>query len=518
MNSTRFDPLRTDPSHRRIAPETLLLLIPAAVKLLIHLLAVRGYGLHGDELYYLACSEHLDWGYVDQPPLSMLLLHIQRMILGDSLLSIRLLPAVCGALTVLLTGLLARRMGAGMFGQLLSEICALIAPVYLAENHFFSMNAFDVLFWLAALYIMVCMVDGGKPALWIWFGACMGIGFENKISVLFLSFGIGIGLILTKERRLLFTHWIWLGALVAVLLILPNILWQIAYGWPTIEWIANARAQKMIAMSAPAYFIEQITLMQPLTLLVWGTGFLSLLLYPPLSRYRSLGWCYLAVFAVFVLQGGKPYYLAPIYPLLFAAGAIVIERWLGRAWMRITFAVILLGAGALTAPLGLPLLPVESFIRYQNAIGLRPSSGERFAEGKLPSFFASMFGWKNLVSVVATVYRSLPPEDQARCGVFCPNYAIAGAIDFYGKECSLPHAISGHNSYWLWGMRGYTGDVLIVIGGNAGDLKERFGDVSERARIRNEYVQPIFDDIPVFVVRKPKTPPAQLWPGVKHYI
>lgn len=518
MRTSGIEPVGFERSPRWSRPEILLLLIPAAVKLLIQLIAVSGYGLHGDELYYLACSEHLDWGYVDQPPLSLFLLHIQRVTLGDSLFSIRLLPALCGAMTVLLTGLLARRMGAGIFGQLLSEICALVAPVYLAENHFFSMNAFDLLFWQVALYLMVCMINDGKPALWVWFGVCMGLGFQNKISVLFLAFGLGVGLMLTKERYLLFTRWIWLGALVAVLLILPNILWQIAHGWPTLEWIGNARAQKMIALSVPAYLIEQIILLQPLTLLVWGTGLVSLLVFQVLAKYRSLGWCYLAVFAVFVLQRGKPYYLAPIYPVLFAAGAFVIERWLARSWMRIATAVIFLGAGALTAPLGLPLLPIKSFINYQNAIGLRPSSGERFAEGKLPSFFASMFGWKNLVAVVDTVYHSLPPEDQARCGIFCPNYAVAGAIDFYGRESRLPHAMSGHNNYWLWGMRGYTGEVLIVIGSNADNLRRDFWEVTERGRFTNEYVQPIHNNLPVFVVRKPKQPPVLLWPRVKNYI
>jgi hypothetical protein len=186
--------------------------------------------------------------------------------------------------------------------------------------------------------------------------------------------------------------------------------------------------------------------------------------------------------------------------------------------MKIAFAVILLGAGALTAPLGMPLLPVESFIRYQNAIGMRPSSGERHAEGKLPSFFANMFGWKTLVAVVDTVYRSLPAEDRARCGIFCQNYMQAGAIDFYGGQYRLPQAISGHNNYWLWGMRGYTGDVLIVLGSNENYLKKYFEEVTERARFRDEYVQPIHNDLPVFVVRKPKQPLALLWPRIKHYI
>lgn len=499
-------------------PEIAILLIPAALKLLIQLLTVRGYGLNGDELYYLACSDHLDWGYVDQPPLSIFLLHVQRVFGGDSLFSIRLLPALAGFFTVLLTGLLARQMGAAIFGQLIAGLCALVAPVYLALNHMFSMNAFEVLFWLVVFHLMVRMIDGGRPTLWVWFGLVMGLGFENKISVLFLGFGLVVGLLLTKQRRLLFTPWILLGGLVAVLLMLPNLIWQFTHGWPTLEWIANARSQKMIALSPQAFLLEQIILMHPMTVLVWGSGLIFLLVHPLLARYRSLGWCYLAVLAVFLLQGGKAYYLVPIYPLLFAAGAIAIERWLVIRWIRTAIVMILLGAGALIAPLGMPLLPVESFIRYQNAIGLRPSSGEKHPEGELPSFYANMFGWKKLVAMVDAVYRSLPLEDQGKCGVFCQNYMQAGAIDFYGAQYLLPHAISGHNNYWLWGMQGYTGDVLIVLGSNAGNLHEYFEEVTERARFRDQYIQPIHNNLPIFVVRKPKQPLVLLWPKVKEFI
>ncbi len=495
-----------------------LLLVVPLVKLLVQLIFVNGWGLHGDELYYLACSEHPDWGYVDQPPLSLFLLHIQRGLFGDSMLSIRLLPAVCGALAVFLTGLLARRMGAGMFGQILSEFCALIAPVYLALNHYYSMNGFDVLFWVAALYIIVRLIDGGRPVLWVLFGIVIGVGFENKVSVLFLCFGLGVGLLLTKERRVLLTRWIWPAAIVALLLMIPHILWQIRNGWPTLEFIGNARAHKMVAMSLPAYLFEELMLMQPLSVFVWGTGLIALLIYRPLARYRLFGWCYLAVLALFVLQGGKPYYLVPIYPVLIASGAIVIERWFSDLRIRTAFAVVLIAAGVLTAPLGMPLLPVEQFIRYQDAIGLRPGSGEKIAEGRLPSFFASMLGAEKLVALVDSVYRSLPPGEREKCGIFCENYALAGAVDFYGRKYGLPNAMSGHNSYWLWGTRGYTGDVLVIVGTNARDLRKYFDEVTQKAEFRDEYVQPMYNGLPLFVVRKPVQPLLLLWPRVKKYI
>ena len=502
----------------RIFHVGILLLIIPAVKLLVHVVAINGYGLGGDELYYIACSNHLDWGYVDHLPLSIFLLHVQRLIFGNSELSIRMLSALAGFFTVLLTGFLARRMGAGIFGQLLAQVCALVAPVYLALNHIYSMNAFDLPFWLAAVYLIVRLIDGGKPVLWLWFGVVMGLGFENKISVLFLAFGLAAGLLLTKQRRLLFSWWVLIGAGVALFLMVPNIIWQITHGWPTIEWIDNARAHKMVALSPQSFLSEQFLLMQPLTVLVWGTGLISLFLYPALSRYRALGWCYIAIFILFVVEGGKPYYLAPIYPPLFAAGTIVIEKWLSKRWMRIAVATVLLVAGAATAPLGMPLLPVESSIGYSRALGLRPASGERSREGELPSFFSTMLGWKKLAADVDRVYRSLPPEDRRRCGFFCWNYMQAGAIDFYGRQYGLPHAICGHNNYWLWGLRGYTGDVLIVLGGNVESLQKYFGEVSERARFHDRYIQPMQDNLPIFVVRRPKQPLSQLWPMVKEYI
>jgi len=518
MLKSFFERLSGIRNSRLFAPEILILLILPTVKLLVHLLAINGYGIHGDELYYLACSTHLDWGYVDQPPLSIFLLHVERWAFGDSMLSIRLFPALAGFFTVFLTGLLARRMGAGLPAQLLAESCALVAPVCLAVHHYFSMNAFDTLFWLAAIYIIVCIIDNGRPSLWVWFGVAMGLGFQNKISVLFLVLGIFVGLILTKERRLLFTSWIVPGVLAALLIAMPNIIWQVTHCWPTLEWMANARAEKMVALPLPAFMKEQILLMQPLTVLIWGSGLIALFVHPALSRYRSFGWCYLTVLAIFIIQGGKPYYLAPIYPVLFAAGAIMIDQWLTRPWMRTAVIAAVLGTGILTAPLGMPLLPVESFLKYQEVMGMRPSSGEKWTEGKLPSFFANFFGWDELAATVDTVYKALPADDKAKCGVFCQNYMQAGAIDFYGTRTGLPRAIAGHNNYWLWGTRGYSGEVMIVIGGKVHDLQKYYEEVTECARFRNEYIQPMHSNLPIFLVRKPKYRLEALWPRVKEYI
>lgn len=495
-----------------------ILLAPATLKLAVQLAFIRGYGLHGDELYYIACSDHLDWGYVDHPPLCALLLRGSRLLLGDSAFGIRVPAALAGAVIVLLTQLLARRFGAGRYGELLAALCAFVAPLYLALSHVFSMNVFDVVLWLGAVYVVVCLLDGGRAWLWLVLGVVFGVGLENKLSLLFLGFGLLAGLLLAGPRELLKSRWPWLGACVAALLFLPHLLWQAANGWPTLEFMENARVLKNLRYSLPSFVGEQILLLHPATFPVWAAGLGWLVLHPAGRRWRALGWAYLAILILLVFQGGKPYYLGPAYGWLFAAGAVAIESVLRRPRARAASLVVLAAAGVVTAPLALPVLPVERLAGYQRAIGLRPSSGERFAEGELPPLFANMYGWDRLASIVDGVYRALPPGERARCRVLCENYMQAGAIDFYGRRLGLPRAISGHNSYYLWEPEPPAGGVLIVIGRNEKDLREVFADVERRATFRDRYIQPIHDDKPIWVVRQPRVPLGPLWPRIKTFI
>ncbi|RPJ86925.1 MAG: phospholipid carrier-dependent glycosyltransferase [Acidobacteria bacterium] len=495
-----------------------VLLLPATLKLVVHLLTLRGYGLHGDELYYLACSDHLDWGYVDHPPLSVLLLKVFRLVLGDSTFSIRLLPALAGFGTVLLTGLLARRMGAGRFGQLLAAVCTMVAPLYLGIGHIFSVNAVDLLLWLAAFHVMISILNGGAGSNWLWLGIVAGLGLQNKLSMLFLGFALVVGLVLTRHRRVFRSPWPWFGGLVAGVLIVPQILWQMANAWPTLEFIHNAQTQKNVALPLLAFLREQIVQVHPFTFPFWVIGLFCLLLHPRMRPYRALGWCYLVLLAIFASQGGKAYYLGPVYTLLFAAGAVAAEQGLRRPWLRLALVLLLAAGGAATAPLALPVLPVESYIRYTEALGLKPSSGERFEEGALPSYFANMFGWDRLAGVVHSVYLSLPPEDRARCSILGQNYMQAGAIDYYGRRMGLPRGLAGHNSYWLWGFGKQSNEVMIIIGGNRKDIARAFGEIEERAVFRDPHIQPMHSNQPIYVVRKPKMSLAEIWPHLRFYI
>lgn len=497
----------------------LLAILPAA-KLVLHLATFRGYGMFRDEFYYVACSDRLAAGYVDHPPLSILLLRCVRELLGDSLWALRLLPALAGAATVLLVGLTAREMGGGRFAQALAMTSALVAPVYLAFGHFYSMNAFDLLFWAVAAYLLVRFPAGG-PGLWLALGVVLGLGLQNKISVLWLGFGLGVGVLCTARRRELLTPWPWVGALIALLLLLPHLFWQVAHGWPTLEFIRNATQQKMVAVAAPAFLLSQLLIMNPVTAPVWAAGLVWLLGSAAGRNFRLLGWTYLAVFALLAGSGSsRAGYLAPAYGWLLAAGGVAVAQVLdrlARPWLKAAALTLIVAGGALGAPLGLPLLPVETYIAYAARLGVAPSTDERKQLDRLPQFYADMHGWESIASTVAEVHRGLSAADREQSVVFAQNYGVAGAIEFLGHERGLPPAFSGHNNYWLWGPPDDSARVVIIVGGDAYDHRQVCEDVQQAGVTDCGYCMPYENHNPVFVCRGLRVPARELWPRLKHY-
>jgi 4-amino-4-deoxy-L-arabinose transferase-like glycosyltransferase len=484
----------------------------ALVSTALHLAVIGRYGWFRDEFYYIACGEHLDFGYVDHPPLIALIARLTRALLGDSILAARLPSVLAGAAVILLAGRLAREMGGGRFAQAVAAICVLIAPVYLFNFHVLSMNSFDVLFWTLGALVVLRIVKTGNPKLWLLFGLVCGLGLENKHSLLFFGFGVFVGLLLTPERRQFRERWIWLGGAVAALLFLPHVLWQVAHGWPTAEFVHNATAFKNVALSPLEFFGEQVKQMHPLAFPIWVAGLVWLFR----SKYRALGWTYGVAFLVLVSQNSKAYYLAPAYPPLFAAGAVAFEAWIRRPALRIAVLVLLVAGGAFTAPLTLPVLPIESYTRYASALGIGASTGERHEMGVLPQHYADMHGWEEMVAEVARVYRSLPPEDQAKAGIYGQNYGDAGAVDLLGRKYGLPKASSGHNNYFLWGPHG-SGEVLIILGGDLEDHRQAFRDVRQAGEIRCGLCMPYENNRPVWIARGLKAPIEKVWPRTKHY-
>lgn len=492
----------------------------AFAKLLLHLSTNGRYGYFRDEFYYIACGEHLDFGYVDHPPLVAFMAWLSRAFLGDSLSALRFSPALAGAFVVLFAGLIARELGGGRFARILAALAAIIAPVYLVGDTIFSMNAFDQLFWVLAVFVLLHIVRGGDPRLWILFGIIAGIGLQNKHSLLFLGFGLTAGLLLTPARAQFRTKWPWLAALTSFLIFLPNIVWEARYGWPTLEFASRAALTKNVALSPMGFLAGQMGDMHPVSFPLLLAGMIFLLFSSRGKPFRAFGWAYLSILILFIASHGKTYYIAPLYPLLFAAGAVWWESYLRRkGWRRArpaTIAVVL-AAGAVTAPLALPILPIEGFISYADTLGIRFQKMERHETGVLPQHFADMFGWENMVATIAEVYRSLPPDDRSKCGIFVQNYGEAGAIDFLGRKYGLPKAMSGHNNYWLWGTGGKTGEVLVVVGGREQDLAALFREHYRAAVIFHPYSMPYENNLPVYVCRGIGKPLYEVWAMVRNF-
>jgi len=474
------------------------------------------YPLFRDELYYLACAKHLALGYVDHPPLSIWLLAAWRAVFGDSQLALRVPPALAGGALVVLTAGLARQLKGGPFAAVAAALLAAVTPGFLGGCGIYSMNAFDLVFWALALRLVARLADGAPPREWLWLGAVVGLGLLNKWSLLFFLAGLGVAVLATPLRTQL-RHWQpWAGLGLAALLNLPHLLWQVSHGWPTLEFIANATRYKNASLSLGDFALGQVLELGPASLPVWLCG-LAWLLGARDGRFRALALIYLVAFAVFALQGGKAYYLKPAYPPLLAAGAVLLER-LPRLWPRVAALGLVLGAQLAITPFALPVLPVDRFIAFTEALGQRPRAEERSALGPLPQFYADRFGWEELTAQVAEVYLSLSPEERAAVAIVTENYGEAGAIDAYGARWGLPPAASQHNSYFLWGPGRERLDVAILVGQGLEGALRAFERCEARGRLDSPYAMPFERVQPVLLCRGLKGPLDVIWREGRHFI
>jgi hypothetical protein len=505
---------------RWLEADQVIALCFAAVACTVHFLWNGRYGYFRDELYYAACGQHLAWGYVDQAPLIAVIARISRMLFGDSLHAIRFLPALSSGAKILLTAWIVRELGGRRYAQILAATAVLLCPIYLTMDNFLSMNAFEPLFWMACAAIAIRIVKTGNDRLWIWFGIVAGLGILNKHSMLFFGLAFVLALAATRQRSMFRSRWIWLGAFVSFLIFLPNLLWEINNHWPTIEILRNVDLAKNEHVTWLEFVGQQAFLVHPLGAPLCLAGLWFFLRGRQGGAFRFLGWTYLFLLAEFLVLRGRIYYLAPIYPMLFAAGAVAIEAWIenyGRNWIKPAILAPLVVGGIVAAPLALPILPLDVAAAYAKFWDVDHVKVERQPSGKLPQMYADMMGWPQQAEVVAGVFHALSPADQSRVAILAKNYGQAGAIDYFGPTLGLPHAISGQNNYFLWGPGPYSGEVVIAVGMSLDDLKPLFGEIEQAATIQNEYSIPEENNLPVYVCRKPKMTLQQAWPGLKFY-
>lgn len=468
-----------------------------AAGVVVLLLSVAGrYGFHRDELYFLIAGRRLDWGYVDQPPLTPLVARVSETIGGVSPLAIRILPALAVGGVVLLAAAIARRFGGGGGAQVFAAVAAGGAGFALAVGHLLSTATFDYLLWTVVIWLLVGLLDGDDQRRWVLLGLVVGIGLQNKFLIGLLAAAVLVSVLATSQRKLLAGIWPWAGAALAALIALPNLAWQLSNDLPQLE-MAQALAER--SDGPIAFVLEQVGLLSIVLAVPAGIGWWRLTRSRELRRWRSIGVAFGLLYVLFLVTGGKSYYVAPMYPVLLAAGSLWFEQ-LGKVGRR-----VMIGAAALGILIGLfislPLVP-ESAVPNVDATG---ELGETV-------------GWPELVDQVAAVYETIPAELRATTAIFTGSYGEAGAIDVLGPDLDLPAASSGHNNYWLWGPPDDEHGPVIGVGQVGGTLRRICPNTRQVGVIGNPYgVENEEAGLPLFLCLDPREQLAEIWDDVKHY-
>ncbi|MGC9992679.1 MAG: glycosyltransferase family 39 protein [Candidatus Cybelea sp.] len=496
--------------------------------LLLHGATAWRYGYFRDELYFIACSKHLAWGYVDQPPLVAVAAWLAAPA-GYALVALRALPILAVAGTVYLATRLTKELGGGTFAQLLAGIATLLMPAYLLLGNTLTTTSFEPFFWTLSIYLTIRVVRASattRPRLWLALAAAVALSAYAKYSIVLLVAALIAGLLLTSQRTALRTPYLACAAAFVALVLAPNLGWQAAHGWPFLEVIQGDAAHRpsfangltleyrSLASNAVAFMLEQLLYTNPLAAPIWLAGIIAPFRVRALRDLRFIAVAYVVLFFAAVALSAKGYYIIGIYAALLAMGAVAIERV--AAPLR-AMALSALGAVAILAlPLSLPVLPVESLVGYTKLLGLTGRDGT--PTHLIQPVFAEEFGWDRLAQDVAHVYFALPGDVRARTAIYADTYGDAGALDFFGPRYGLPPAISSQNNYYLWGTRDYDGATLVAIGATRIDLLRRYYRSVTLARTSSEpYKWVVEGPAPIYLCRDPIAPLSQIWPHLRWF-
>jgi len=456
------DPRVTDLSYR--GPETaartrgdLAAVIGVATAVIVaHVVTNGRYGLHGDELQVLDDARHLAWGFVAYPPLTPFIERLALVLSGHSIVGLRMFSVLGQGAVLILTGMMARELGAGRVAQIVGALAVATSPGPMFEATEFQYSSFDMLWWVLIAYFLIRLLKTENPRWWIGIGAAIGAGLMTKYTMAFDLAGMAGGVLLTPSRRYLRTPWLWIGAAFAALIFAPNLLWQIRHHFVSLRFLRHIHTRD-VGMGLTQGFVpgQFIINTNPLLAPLWIAGLLYFFAGREGQRYRLLGWLYVIPLATLFFAKGKMYYIGPAYPMLFAAGSVLWQHLLeclSIAWSRAlevaTFAAIAVG-GAFATAMCLPIRPLIS--PHNPALEYNPALREEI-------------GWTDLVAAVAKVRDSLPAGEREHLAILTGNYGETGAIDFYGPAYGLPQAIIGTNTAWYRGYGDSPPETLIVLG------------------------------------------------------
>jgi len=493
--------------HKKLSKEWLLIISLALIKLTIHFLTNTNYELHRDAFLYLALGDHLDWGFMSVPPTIAVLGNITRFLFGDSVFSIRLFPALVGAVSVVMIGLIIKNLGGKTWAILLGCSAFILSPAFLRSNTLFQPVAFNQFYWLLTTYFFIKLLKTHNPKFWIHLGIVWGLAFLNKYSIAFLAFAFLVSLLLTSNRKLYISKYFLIGMGLGMLIVLPNLIWQYNHNFPVAHHMVALRESQLINVRIVDFLSAQL-LMNISNVIIWMFGLVFLLFLKDGKTYRVIGFTYLTVLIIFIVLKGKAYYALGIYPVLFAAGGFAIEKYLTGRWHYLKPVILVLMILILLPllPYSLPVYPLEKMIQYCEQS--RKFGGEgalRWEDGRihsLPQDYADMVGWKELADIVIQTYQSLPDSEQANCVIYGENYGEAGAIKFHGEKYGLPEPVSFSGSFLFWAPDRCNKQILIYVNDETDDVEYYFTTVKKVGEITNPYARE--SGMPVWLCRTPR--------------
>jgi hypothetical protein len=495
----------------------LVILLAAIVKFAIHLIYAPGYGFFLDELYTLAMSRHLAFGYVDLPPLVPALVALSRLLLGNSFFAYHIFPALAGSATLVFICLIVKEFGGKPFAVALSALGFIGVPIWLGVDSIFCYDSIDQMVLSACLYVLVRFLRTGNRKLWLLLGALAGVACMTKMTLPFLGPGFLIALLISKYRKDLLTPWPWLGAAICLIVVSPYLIWQVVNDWPTLEYWTAYGTARVYEASVAQYATNVFMYMNPFFLPLWLAGLYRLFRRLDDTDYSFLGLLFVFTLALMFLLHASARMLAELFIPLLAAGSVFVEEIFSRiSWGKVlkpVAVIYLLAAFVLVAPSSLPIVPMEEALAFTDAVGLSSIVVKEF-NGGISAYPILLFGrlhWDEIVKDVAAVYDDLPPEDRAVAGIYADHYSTAGAIDQLGPEYGLPHAVSGSLTYYLWGP-GYSWDVMIVVSMMSNNMAVFFDDCELAADTDYAYVSPN-----IYVCRGPRVSADVIWSSAKLY-
>jgi hypothetical protein len=494
--------------------------------LMLHaiVLAVTPFGIHRDEFLYFSMGNHLRLWHMDFPPAIAMLGALSQLLFGHTVAAARVFPALEGTLLIVLAALVARELGGGRFAQGLAAFAVLASPMFERAATLFQPVVLDQICWTLALFAIARVArvraDRGDTRIpWLAFGVAIGLGLLCKFSILFLCISVLAAVLLTPMRRELLAPWPWVAVLVMLVLGSPSIVGQITLHFPVVAQMRDLNTTQLQHVTASEFVGAQLLNIGPAGILVAITGAAVMLAWNPLRTFAAVSLSCILAFLLLLVLHGKPYYIGPIYPALFAAGGVALERmeWSrvprAAAFTRWTVVALMAAYFIVTLPVALPILSVPASAEYAahfaGGVALRTDRG---AFDTLPQDFADMLGWRAEAAELASLYHSLSPAEQGEAVIMTGNYGQAGAAEFYAREFDLPPVISPAGSFWFFGPGNRPGNVVITLGIDASDLQRNWNSVHQAVRLERPWSVPHERNLPIYVATGPQRTLKQIWP------